>query len=48
MFVVTNLESSSETENTVICLLGRQSLERKLNNVILFGNQIVRSVSVGK
>jgi hypothetical protein len=37
------LESSPQTENAVVGLLGWQALERELDSVVLLGNQIIGS-----
>lgn len=39
------LESSSQSENTVICFFRWQSLECKLYGIVFFGDQIVGSKS---
>lgn len=39
----TNLEGPADTEDTVVGLLGRQTLERLLDGLGLFGDQVVRA-----
>ena len=37
----TNLERSADTENTVVGLLSRKTLDGGLNDVVLFGEEVV-------
>jgi hypothetical protein len=39
----THLESSADTEDAVVGLLGRKTLNGRLNNVTLLGNQVIES-----
>ncbi len=41
--VITNLERSADTEDTVVGLLSRKTLDGGLDDVIFFGDQVVRS-----
>lgn len=47
--ITTNLERSAETEDTVVGLLGRKTLDGGLDSVALFGDQVIVSdtISVG-
>lgn len=43
---MTNLESSADTEDTVVGLLSRKTLDSSLDNIGLFGDQVVESGGV--
>jgi hypothetical protein len=45
----TNLECSAETEDTVVGLLGRKTLDSGLDDIALLGDQVIVSeaISVG-
>lgn len=44
----TNLESSADTEDTVVGLLGGKTLDGSLDGVVLFGDQVVEPVGVSR
>lgn len=39
----TNLEGSAETEDTIVGLLGRETLDGSLDDVVLLGDQVIVS-----
>ena len=43
---ITNLESSADTEDTVVGLLSRKTLDSSLDDIGLFGDQVVESGGV--
>lgn len=43
-----NLESSADTEDAVVGLLGRKTLDGSLDGVVLFGDQVVEPDAVSR